>query len=125
MKLEIEKEDGSLVEKKTKARNLRVFQGYIEGGFGGLPADGFDLEPGEAAAFGSTEANGYKLNIRRGFVPSGGVKMSGWNLGVDGLEESDKVDFKLLKTTVARNNSNSNIYYQAWHDMGTPRQRIF
>lgn len=125
MKLSITKSDGSLLEKRTKATNLQVFQGFIEGGFGGTPAGGFDLEPGEAAAFGSTNASGFNLNIRRGFVPSGGVRMSGWNLGVTGLGKNDKVDFELLKTTTARNNSNSNIYYQAWHDQGTPRARIF
>ncbi len=125
MKMSITKANGSLLEKQTKARNLQVFQGYIEGGFGGVPADGPDLDPGDAAASGSTEANGFKLNIRRGFVPSGGVSMTGWNLGVTGLDKNDQVDFELVKTTDARNNSNSNIYYQAWHDEGTPGSRIF
>ncbi|QTN32033.1 hypothetical protein HZ994_06715 [Akkermansiaceae bacterium] len=123
VKLKITKANGSILERKTIPPKNKLFVGYIEGGFGGMPADGFDLEPGEAAAFGSTTASGYDLNIRRGFVPSGGVSMS-WNLNVTGLKKADMVDFELLKTTAARNNSNSNMYYQAWH--GNPGgRRIF
>lgn len=126
MQLKIEKADGTpLNTDKTWAQRRRVFNGFIEGGFGGLPADGFDLEPGEAAAFGSTSADGYNLNIRRGFVPSGGVRMTSWNLGAGGLEENAKVDFELLKVITARNGSNSNVYFQGWHNPGTAEKRIF
>ncbi len=125
MKLKIGKANGTNLVANSKPANLQVFQGFIEGGSGGTPAAGFDLEPGEAAAFGSTKASGFDLNIRRGFVPSGGVRMTGWNLGTTGLGKDDKVDFELMKTTTATNNSNANCYYQAWHDLGTPRQRIF
>lgn len=124
--LKITKARGAIVEATSRATNLQVFQGFIEGGFGGTPAAGFDLDPGEAAAFGATTApSGFNLNIRRGFNPSGGVRMTRWNMRATGLAEDDLVDFELLKTTSALNNSNSNVYYQAWHDFDTPRQRIF
>ncbi len=126
MKLKIVKANGTLLNtNKTWPQARRVFNGYIEGGFGGLPADGFDLDPGEAAAFGSTSANGYNLNLRRGFVPSGGVRMTSWNLKAGGLKETAMVDFELLKVITARNGSNSNVYFQGWHGPGTPEKRIF
>jgi len=114
MKLDINGDGASRSATSPTAR--RVFTGFIEGGFGGLPADGFDLEPGEAAAFGSTDATGFNLNLRRGFDPSGGVKMTSWNLQADQLKADDQIDFELLKVISARNGSNSNIYFQAWHN---------
>lgn len=126
MNLKITKADGTMVESTSRAANLQVFEGYIEGGFSGAPAAGFDLEPGEAAAFGVTDAtSGFRLNIRRGFNPSGGVRMTGWNLGGAGLGRNDLVDFELVKITEARNNSNSNVYYQAWHGETGPAGRVF
>jgi hypothetical protein len=117
MRVKIEKAAGGNLTAISKAVNLQVFQGYIEGGFGNFPVEGFDLEPGEAAAFGDTQAqnSGFNLNIRRGFVPSGGVRMTGWDLKANNLSRNDKVDFEMIKTTTAINNSNSNVYYQAWH----------
>jgi hypothetical protein len=121
---------GSVEEQTTIPPNARLFTGFIEGGFGGTPAAGFELEPGEAATFGSTKASGFNLNLRRGFVPSGGVTMTSWNIGsstMENLKAEDRVEFEFIKNTGARNGSNANTYFQAWHGATSTKQggRIF
>jgi hypothetical protein len=121
--------NGAVEERTTRPPNSRIFIGYIEGGFGGTPAGGFQLEPGEAAVFGSTTASGFNLNLSRGFNPSGGVTMSSWPIGtatMGNLSANDTVEFEFVKNTTSTNNSNSNTYFQAWH--GAPNgaaSRIF
>ncbi len=90
-----------------------------------MPADGFDLEPGEAAAFGSTTASGFDLNIRRGFVPSGGVRMTGGIWASPDWEKTDKVDFELLKTTTGEEQLQQQHVTTRRGTIGTPGQRIF
>ena len=87
--------------------NLNIFKGHIEGGVGGAPIAGFTLEPGEAAVFGSSSSTGYELNLKRGFVPSGGVKLNNWKLGATGLKSTDSVSFELTRF-------NGTQYYNTW-----------
>ena len=76
-----------------------VFKGYVEGGAtAAVPPAGFTLEPGEVAAFGSSTASGFTLNLKRGFVPSGGVTVTGWPLNADKLLATDTVNFELTKS---------------------------
>jgi hypothetical protein len=132
-RLRVTKASGVFEVTTVPLSNSTLFNGYIEGGFGGTPAGGFDLEPGEAAVFGSTTATGANLNLRRGFNPSGGVTMS-WNLAgpapgraqFENLTPNDQIDFEFVKNTTPRNTGNSNTYFQAWHGApGTPGRRIF
>jgi hypothetical protein len=126
-KLKVTRAGGGTEEWTTRPPNGRLFVGYIEGGFGGTPAGGFELEPGEAAAFGSTQASGFNLNLRRGFVPSGGVTMTAWRLGptMENLTANDTVEFEFVRNSAATNNSNSNTYFQAWHGAEGATRRIF
>jgi hypothetical protein len=133
-RLKVTKANGSVEERTTRPPDGRLFIGYIEGGFGGTPAAGFELGPGEAAAFGSTTASGFNLNLRRGFVPSGGVTMNSWRLGgtteaervqMENLSPSDTVEIEFVRNSKATNNSNSNTYFQAWHGATGSQRRIF
>lgn len=130
-KLKVTK-SGGVFEQTTIPPNGQLFVGYIEGGYGGTPAAGFDLEPGEAAVFGSTAANGFNLNLSRGFNPGGGVAMTSWNLGgsvanrveFENLTANDTIDFEFVKNTGPRNSGIANTYFQAWHGVA-PARRIF
>lgn len=109
----IQKAKGGVINTKTKPANLNVFFGHVEGGSAGVPAAGFNLDPGEAAVFGSSIASGFNLNLRRGFVPSGGVKLTGWNLQASNLEADDTVNFDFKRITSFSLGSKWT-YYNAW-----------
>ncbi len=95
----IQKSAGGALTTTTTAKLLSLFKGYLEGGVSGQPAAGFRLEPGEAAVFGSSSASGVDLNLRRGFVPSGGVEITTWNLQAGNLSLTDQVDFEFKRIT--------------------------
>ncbi len=90
------KRGGSTINSQNSIQenNFNTFTGYIEGL---NPA--FTLQPGELAVFGSSTGSGYNVNVRRGFVPSGGVRMTNWDLKATGLEADDTVDFRLNRET--------------------------
>lgn len=117
LKWDIEKSDGTVFTATKNAdeaaESFKVFMGYIEGGTGGRSPAGFALEPGESAVFGSSSATGFKLNLKRGFEPSGGVTMTGWNLGAEGLQPADSIDFELKRITSPAYGSNYT-YYNFW-----------
>lgn len=107
--------DTTGVVKNTKTAdspNFGLFIGRVGGGVSS-PAGGFILGPGESATFGSTTASGANLDLFPGFVPSGGVRMTGWNLNADGLKLTDKVDFRILKDSTP-GFSGTYTYYNAW-----------
>jgi hypothetical protein len=95
----------------TRAISLTV-KGYIEGNK--TSAEGFDLQPGESAVFGSSGVKSSELDLHRGFAPSGGVNVPKWELKTGGLSEDDIVDFELEKVTSAMNQGGSNVYVQFW-----------
>ena len=81
-----------------KPPKLQTFKGFV----GGQAAQGFTLEPGEAAVFGTGIANSLSLDLTRGFVPGGEVTLrtGNWgNLGADNLELDESVDFEFLRKT--------------------------
>lgn len=108
----------------TRAPELQLFRGHVEGGTAGMPAAGFTLEPGEAAVFGSSTANNFELNLRRGFDPSGGVKLAQWDLKASGLKSDDTVDFE-FKRIASPQSGEEWIYYNVWNGprttAGVPR----
>lgn len=113
LKWNIRKKDGSFLTTSASSGNFDVFKGHVEGGFGSLPAAGFVLDPGEAATYGSSVASGTNLNLKRGFIPSGGVTMTGWNLNAANLEATDSVDFKFTKSNTPAYNG-AFTYYNFW-----------
>ncbi len=93
-----------------------LFIGRIGGG-AVQSAAGFTLAPGEAAVFGSTTGNGPNLDLMRGFLPSGGVRINpnannGWDLRATNLDPTDRIDFTLTKGSVGFQGSYT--YYNAW-----------
>ena len=107
---------GSSPETTTTTRppELQLFRGHVEGGTSGIPAAGFTLEPGEAAVFGSSTANNFDLNLKRGFDPSGGVKLANWDLKTIGLSSTDTVDFE-FKRIASPKTGQEWIYYNVWN----------
>jgi hypothetical protein len=97
LKWNIQQEGGGSLTVTSESGILDVFRGYLEGGTSGTTASGFTLEPGEAAVFGSSTASGVELNLRRGFVPSGGVLISTWDLKARRLKPTDTVDFEFQR----------------------------
>lgn len=97
----------------TRPADLQIFRGHVEGGSSGLPATGFTLQPGEAAVFGSSTANGFDLNLKRGFRPRGGVKLANWDLKATGLNPADTVDFEFRRLPAPHDGKNW-IYYNVW-----------
>jgi hypothetical protein len=113
----IRKADDSIKNTNTASTsNFGLFIGRVGGG-AVKSAAGFTLAPGEAAVFGSTTGNGPNLDLMRGFVPSGGVRINpntsnGWDLKATNLDLSDKIDFTLTKGDVGFQGSYT--YYNAW-----------
>jgi hypothetical protein len=116
LKWNIKRSGTPFVTSSSTADPLEIFRGYIEGS--DAPA-GFLLEPGEAAAFGSSAATGYTLNLKRGFVPSGGVTMTDWHLTADNLKADDDVDFEMIKSN-SKPGASSFVYYTFWIGPRTP-----
>jgi hypothetical protein len=98
--------------KTADSPNFGLFVGRIGGGVS-TAAAGFTLGPGESATFGSTTASGANLDLRPGFVPSGGVRMTGWNLNADQLKTTDMIDFRILKDSNPGFSGNYT-YYNVW-----------
>lgn len=108
----ITKADGtSKNQNSVDAPSFGLFIGRVGGGRN-ISAAGFTLEPGEAATFGSTTASGQHLDLLPGFVPGGGVRMTGWNLKATGLKADDKIDFEFIKGDTGF--SSTYTYYNVW-----------
>ena len=109
--------DGSVKNTTTaSSSNFSLFVGRIGGGAVGA-AQGFTLNPGESAVFGSTTGNGPNLDLMRGFAPSGGVRINpntsnGWDLKATNLLPTDRIDFSLVKGGVGF--AGNYTYYNAW-----------
>lgn len=93
-----------------------IFIGRVGGG-AVQSAAGFTLAPGEAAVFGSTTGNGPQLDLMRGFLPSGGVRINpsagnGWDLRATNLDPTDRIDFTLTKGN--KGFQGTYTYYNAW-----------
>jgi hypothetical protein len=113
MNWKIQRPNGTMVSTTSTVGNFNVFKGHVEGGTAGAPAVGFTLEPGEAAVYGSSTATNFDLNLRRGFEPTGGVKLTGWELNATNLEPEASVNFQM--TRIAKTTSaNAWTYYNAW-----------
>ncbi len=83
--------------------------------------NGFTLEPGEGAVFGAstTDTQARQVNLTRGFVPRGGVRISDsdWDgnnipeptdgLRATGLRPTDKMDFSMVPTSTNYGNTPS------------------
>ncbi len=117
LKWNIQTADG--ISKNTNTASTSdfgLFVGRIGGGSRGRAA-GFTLAPGEAAVFGSTTGNGPQLDLMRGFLPSGGVRINpnannGWDLRAANLSPDDEIDFTLTRGDVGYQGSYT--YYNAW-----------
>lgn len=113
----IQKGDGTVFTPSANAsqavENFKSFMGHIESGAGGNNPAGFTLEPGESAVFGSSDAKGYDLNLKRGFNPSGGVEMTEWNLGAENLVMGDTLDFEFERISEPAYGNNFT-YYNFW-----------
>ncbi len=112
----IRKEDGTRNTQKASSADFGLFVGRVSGGTTGR-SEGFVLEPGEAAVFGSTSGSGPQLDLRRGFVPSGGVRINpssnnGWDLRATNLKPNDRIDFTLTKGDTGY--AGTYTYYNAW-----------
>ena len=112
----IEKANGTKNTNTASSADFGLFVGRIGGGTSAKSA-GFTLEPGEAAVFGSTSGNGPQLDLMRGFLPSGGVRINpsannGWDLKATGLKADDKIDFTLTKGD--KGYQGGYTYYNAW-----------
>ncbi|MCH7228505.1 hypothetical protein [Haloferula sp. A504] len=112
----IRKTDGTRNTNTASSADFGLFVGRISGGTRGRSA-GFTLEPGEAVVFGSTTGSGPQLDLRRGFVPSGGVRINpssnnGWDLRATGLRSGDRIDFTLTKGDTGYRGLYT--YYNAW-----------
>jgi hypothetical protein len=108
---------GSLTTTSQPGDELDIFRGYVGGGAtNSAQAGGIKLEPGEVGVFGSSNATGYVLDLQRGFQPSGGVTMTGWDLKATNLKAEDKVDFEIQKVTSPSNVSGGQYYsyYALW-----------
>jgi hypothetical protein len=106
---------GALTTTSDPGAELDIFRGYVGGGAtNSAQAGGIKLEPGEVSVFGSSTATGYVLDLKRGFQPSGGVTMTGWDLKATGLKADDKVDFEMLKVTAPNSANNQYTYYAVW-----------
>ena len=112
--LKIKKGSSPETTSTTQPPDLQLFRGHVEGGTSGTSAAGFTLEPGEAAVFGSSTASGFNLNLKRGFQPSGGVKLSTWDLKANGLNPTDTVDFE-FKRIAGPQSGQEWIYYNVWN----------
>ncbi len=110
LKWNIERESAPPITTRSYPTTLDIFRGYIEGGATGTNAAGFTIQAGEAAVFGSSTASGFDLNLRRGFVPSGGVLVTTWNLRAENLDPDDKVDFQLLRIPERRKTNRGTSY---------------
>jgi len=106
---------GTLTTSSDSGKDLDICRGYVGGGAtNSAQAGGIKLEPGEVGAFGSSTASGYVLDLKRGFQPSGGVTMTGWDLKATGLKAADKVDFEMIKETAPNPDNNQYTYYAVW-----------
>ncbi len=106
---------GAVTTTSDSGRDLDICRGYVSGGSANSnQASGIKLEPGEVGVFGSSTASGYVLDLKRGFQPSGGVNMTGWDLKATGLKADDKVDFEILKESAPNPENNSYTYYAVW-----------
>lgn len=109
--------DGSVKNTTTaSSSNFSLFVGRVGGGAVGS-AQGFTLNPGESAIFGSTTGNGPNLDLLRGFAPSGGVRINpstsnGWDLKATNLLPTDRIDFSFVKGGVGF--AGNYTYYNAW-----------
>lgn len=113
LKWNITKKAGGSITTTPKIDTQEFFLGYIEGGAAGVPAKGYVLEPGEAAAFGSSTSDDYNMNLSRGFVPKGGVKLDSINLNASGLKPDDTVDYEFNRSTSLLWNGSFS-YTNAW-----------
>ncbi|HSP42323.1 MAG TPA: hypothetical protein VLO11_05595 [Luteolibacter sp.] len=117
LKWNITNADGQKKNTNTaSSADFGLFVGRIGGGTRSKSA-GFTLEPGEAAVFGSTSGNGPQLDLMRGFLPSGGVRINpsannGWDLKAAGLKADDKIAFTLTKGD--KGYKGGYTYYNAW-----------
>jgi hypothetical protein len=112
----IEKANGTKNTNTATSADFGLFVGRVGGGTSSRSA-GFTLEPGEAAVFGSTSGNGPQLDLMRGFLPSGGVRINpsvsnGWDLKATGLKAEDLIDFTLIKGD--KGYQGGYTYYNAW-----------
>ena len=105
---------GALTSLSGRGAGLDLFRGYVGGGgTNSAQASGIKLEPGEAGVFGSSTAAGYVLDLQRGFDPSGGVAMTGWDMKATGLKAADQVDFEIQKVATPVETA-SHTYYAVW-----------
>ncbi len=105
---------GAMTNLSEQGGGLDLFRGYVGGGSANSAlASGIKLEPGEAGVFGSSTATGYVLDLQRGFKPSGGVAMTGWNMNAAGLKAADQVDFDIQKVATPVEPS-THSYYAVW-----------
>jgi hypothetical protein len=116
LKWNIRKADGTRNTSTASSADFGLFVGRVSGGTTQRSA-GFTLEPGEAAVFGSTTGSGPQLDLMRGFVPSGGVRVnsnagSGWDLRATNLKANDQIDFALTKDDLGFQSTYT--YYNAW-----------
>lgn len=112
----IQKADNTTNTNTASPSDFGLFVGRIGGGSTGQ-ASGFTLAPGEAAVFGSTTGSGPQLDLKRGFLPSGGVRIrpsadNGWDLKATGLSVNDKIDFTLSTPNLGYQGTHT--YYNAW-----------
>jgi len=106
---------GTVTTVSDPGQQLDIFRGYVGGGStNSAQAKGVQLEPGEVGVYGSSTANGFLLDLQRGFQPSGGVTMTGWDMKATGLKTTDKVDFEIQKVTAPYAANNSYTYYAVW-----------
>lgn len=88
-----------------QAGSFEFFRGYVGGGPAAAGALGFSLQPGEAGVFGSTTGQGVVLSLQRGFVPSGGILMSEYNLSATGLLPTDTINFRMNRVNTTQVNN--------------------
>lgn len=122
LKWNIRSNTGAVKNNKTAAgvdKALQQFKGYVGGGPAAADATGFSLLPGEAGVFGSSTGTGAVLNLKRGFVPSGGVLMNA-DLLATNLLSDDQIDFQMDRWTGTNPNypdvgsGNSWVYCNYW-----------
>lgn len=89
----------------NQAGSFEFFRGYVGGGPAAANALGFSLQPGEAGVFGSTTGTGVVLSLQRGFVPSGGILMSEYNLSATNLLASDTINFRMDRVNTTQVNN--------------------
>jgi hypothetical protein len=89
----------------NQAGSFEFFRGYVGGGPAAASALGFSLQPGEAGVFGSTTGTGVVLSLQRGFVPSGGILMSEYNLSAANLLPSDVINFRMDRVNTTQVNN--------------------